>query len=71
MAKRKATRKINGETYHYTGKYSFTKAKARERAEGGRKKGLKVRIIPMKTVGKKKTTGYVLFAKKKKRRKRK
>ena len=52
--------KIKG--YSYTGKYSWTKAKAQERATKARKAGYSVRVIKAKTrkIGK---TGYVLFAK--------
>ncbi len=59
---RKGLRKLDGNLYGYTGRYSWTKTKAKERAKKGRKKGFSIRILKAHTTSKKKP-GYALFVK--------
>jgi hypothetical protein len=48
--------------YGYTGRYSWTKKRAEERAKKARKKGYDVKVVSASTK-KKRRKGYALFAK--------
>jgi hypothetical protein len=62
---KKLVRKIGNKKYGYTGRYSRTKDKAKQRAEKARK-NMNVRVVPCTTVGKAKSKCYLLFAEVKK-----
>lgn len=71
--KRKRYRKIDGKKYGYTGKFSWTKKNAKKKAKALRKKYPKrsYRTLKYKTVGSRKKTGYLIWTKIKRRRKKK
>ena len=63
----KMVREIHGKTYVYSGKYSWTRTKAKKRKKELEKRGFDIKIIPLRTTVKKRTA-CALFAHARKKR---